>query len=193
MCNLSRASEIILVAGGIGITPILSLLRQMRHIYAVHSSSSRSALNQQCQLPPITVIWVVRQGFLVSLFCEQLMEVFRSHFSLSLITIKIYHTANIALPAEVPPEVKSVTSSGIRPDISGIFAAAKNRSSHRDSQPSAVHAIACGPEALTSSVQLNWCVSYMCLCFVNLALSLPSPLLHSQLNGFTFFSEDFYF
>jgi hypothetical protein len=156
MCNLSRASEIILVAGGIGITPILSLLRQICHIYAIHSSGISSALHQQSQLPPITVIWSVRQGFLVSLFCEQFMEVLRSHFSLSLITIKIYYTADKALPAEILPELKAVISSGARPDISGIFATVKNRSSHRDAQPCSVHAIACGPEALTSSVQINW-------------------------------------
>jgi hypothetical protein len=153
---LSRASEIILVAGGIGITPILSMLRQICHIYAIHSSSVSSALHQQSQLPPITVIWSVRQGFLVSLFCEQFMEVLRSHFSLSLITIKIYYTSDKALPAEILPEVKAVISSGARPDISGIFATVKNRSSHRDAQPFAVHAIACGPEALASSVQINW-------------------------------------
>lgn len=158
VCDLSHASEIILVAGGIGITPIMSLLRQLCHIFASRSSSGSLASQSSPSLPHITLIWSVRQGFLLSLFCEQLSGVLRSHFSLSLITIKVYYTAsNPVLPPDFPLALKSIVAPGSRPDLSGAFAAAKERSLRRDVDPAAVHAIACGPESLTSSVQNFWC------------------------------------
>jgi hypothetical protein len=164
MCNLSQASEIILVAGGIGITPILSLLRQMCHIYAIRSSTKNSTHSLH-QLPPITLVWAVRQGFLLSLFCDQLTEVLQRNFPLSPITIKIYYTAaKVDLPPEVSLKLNSVISSVGRPDFCGIFSEVKKRSSLKDVEPSAVHAIACGPEPLISSVQSFWCVPWFCFC-----------------------------
>jgi hypothetical protein len=160
MCNLSQASEIILVAGGIGITPILSLLRQLFHIYTIRSSSGGSTSHNLPPLPPITVVWSVRQIFLLSVFSEQLLEVLRSHLSLSLITIKVHFTSSAIVPtADFPLELKSVISSGARPDIIGMFSKVKERSLGRDLKPSAVHVIACGPEPLTLSVQNCWCVT----------------------------------
>ncbi len=158
MCNLTQASEIILVAGGIGITPILSLLRQLCHIYAIRSSTETST-HIQHQQPPITLVWTVRQGFLLSLFCDQLTEVLHRHFPQSPITIKIYYTASkVDLPPEVSLKLNSVISRVGRPDLCGIFSEVKKRSMLSDVESSSVHAIACGPENLISSVQSIWCV-----------------------------------
>jgi hypothetical protein len=181
MCNLSHASEIILVAGGIGITPILSLMRQLCHIYTIRSSSGRSTSHNLPQLPPITVVWSLRQSFLLSVFREQLLEVLRSH--LSLITIKIYFTSSkIVLPPEVPLEIKSVINFGSRPDVVGIFSTVKERSLHRDIKPSSVHAIACGPVPLTLTVQNCWCVpTLLTLSFSSsLTRGLPHPIQPQQ-------------
>ena len=194
MCNLSQASDIILVAGGIGITPILSLLRQLCHIYTIRSSSGSSTTHSLPPLPPVTVVWSLRQSFLLSVFCEQLSEVLRSHFSLSLITIKVYFTAKYVDLPEISPEMKSVIQSGARPDLNGIFSTVKDRSLRRDIKPSAVHAIACGPEPLTLSVQKHWYVSTTLPPVIFSGHSfLVFPIPSSLENGFTFFSEDFYF
>ena len=166
MCNLSQASDIILVAGGIGITPILSLLRQLCHIYTIRSSSGSSTTHSLPPLPPVTVVWSLRQSFLLSVFREPLLEVLRSHFSLSLITIKIYFTpSKIVPPLEIPLEIQSVINAGARPDIVGLFSRAKERSLHRDVKPSAVHVIACGPEPLTLCVQNCWYVPFPAFIF----------------------------
>jgi hypothetical protein len=194
MCDLTHASEIILVAGGIGITPIMSVLRQLCHIFSIRSSSGSLSSQNLPSLPPVTLIWSVRQGFLLSLFCEHLVGVLRSHFSLSLITIKVYYTAsNPVLPPDLPLELKSTVACGARPDISGAFAAAKERSLRKHVDPAAVHAIACGPESLTSSVQHIWCVPPFLPPNFRLPQPPPPPPPCSLKNGFTFFNEDFYF
>ena len=197
ICNLSQASEIILVAGGIGITPILSLLRQLCHIYASRSSTESSALHNSTKFPPITLIWSVRKGFLVSLFCDQLTEVLHKQFPLSPISIKVYYTAPKGdLPPEVSLKLNSVITLGCRPDICDIFTAVKKRSSlSRNVDLSTVHAIACGPEALISCVQSSWCAliikTLLCICgLINPLLpTLAASRTASHFSAKTFISD----
>jgi hypothetical protein len=146
-------------------------------------------------LPRIIFVWTVRQGFLLSLFCDHLMEIIRSHFSLDLISIKIYYTAvNPICPPGVPLEIQSVITCGARPDLSNVFFAAKQRCLSSDVEPSAVHTIVCGPEPLISSVQSFWCATPPFPFNLSFGLSLLylNPFCSLQ-NNFTFFSEDFYF
>ncbi len=173
---MSQASDIVLVAGGIGITPMMSLLRQLCHIYAIRSSSDSASSRNLPQLPPIALVWTVRQGFLLALFCDQLTEVLQKHFPLSPITIKIYYTASKSdLSPEVSLKLNSVISFGGRPDLEHIFSEFKKRSLLRNSEPCAVHAIACGPETLISGVQNHWCDC----AFPNLVLPPYPSLPHS--------------